>query len=646
VLSDVSSMRANPSLVASRAVARVGAVRMVWAVAFTAFFLLGAAWSLAMPYDGPADEMQHVTRAYGVASGQIYAGPADSKVRTARSLTPHGTACFRWNTTVSAKCQQTPGTNVKSQHTRRKYVSGASGYDPSYYLLVGPVVHLWPTMKGIVLARLITNAEISALLASAVAIAWSGGRKRWLIAGIAVCVTPVVVNLMGSVNPAGVEIGAAIAFWVSLLELVDAGPVRKPVVALALISGAILAVTRGFGVGWLGATLAICLLGADRERLRTLWRSRGVRLALAGLGCACAIACAWDLVAGANFNLAGATKVRDMSPTQLAAQELWNRLPYYLDGTVRLTSYGDIPVPGVVSQIWFGFVGILVVGGLWLGGARTRIQIGAAIAIPLAMLVITDANAIRQGFYFSQGRYALPLLVGAPLIGALEIGRSGVGSAQRATTLLRWMVVALLPLQLVALWVSMLRFQTGFPVSGLLPLNPLKGKWLPPLGPALPLALMTLGLLIIGWCMWRPSGVNRTVLRFGAVGALVYAIDMAALWALHSGAGLPLAVATTLAFCCAFAANLTLNRVFTFRVAGPVARQGARLLILSGVNYVSTLVIVLGLSHVWSAYLVSKTIATALNAVLNFVVYRRWVFEQPDRNVGLSVHEPQASLRA
>jgi putative flippase GtrA len=121
---------------------------------------------------------------------------------------------------------------------------------------------------------------------------------------------------------------------------------------------------------------------------------------------------------------------------------------------------------------------------------------------------------------------------------------------------------------------------------------------------------------------------------------------MAALWALHSGAGLPLAVATTLAFCCAFAANLTLNRVFTFRVAGPVARQGARLLILSGVNYVSTLVIVLGLSHVWSAYLVSKTIATALNAVLNFVVYRRWVFEQPDRNVGLSVHEPQASLRA
>ena len=302
----------------THALMRKGSVRLVWAVAFAAFFLLGAAWSLAMPYDGPADEMQHVTRAYGVAAGQIYAGPADSKVRTAKSLVPHGTACFRWNTTVSAKCQQTPGANVKSQHTRTSYKSGASGYDPSYYLLVGPVLHVWPSMKGIVLDRLITDAEISALLASAVAIAWGSGRNRWLIAGIAVCVTPVVVNLMGSVNPAGVEIGAAIAFWVSLLDLVGTGPVRRPAVALLLCSGALLAVTRGGGVGWLGITLLICVFGASRERLGTLWRMRGVRFALVGLGCACAVACAWDLVAGPNFDMTGATSARDSSPAQLA----------------------------------------------------------------------------------------------------------------------------------------------------------------------------------------------------------------------------------------------------------------------------------------------------------------------------------------
>lgn len=654
MLTDVSS---------EHAAGRRGSVRLVWAVAFTAFFLLGAAWSLAMPYDGPADEMQHVTRAYGIASGQIYAGPADSKVRTVKSLVPHGTACFRWNTTVSAKCQQTPGANVKSQHTRTSYKSGASGYDPSYYLLVGPVLHVWPTMKGIVLDRLITDAEISALLASAVAIAWGSGRNRWLIAGIAVCVTPVVVNLMGSVNPAGVEIGAAIAFWVSLLDLVGTGPVRRPAVALLLCSGALLAVTRGGGVGWLGITLLICVFGASRERLGTLWRMRGVRFALVGLGCACAVACAWDLVAGPNFDMTGATSARDSSPAQLAAHELWYRLPDYLDGTVRLTSYGDIPVPGWVSQIWFGFVGLLVVGGVWLGGIRARIQIGAAICFPLAMLVVTDANAMRQGFYFSQGRYALPLLVGAPLIGALELGRSGALGGERARTLLRWMAAALLPLQLVALWVSMLRFQTGFPQNGVLPLNPLKGTWLPPLGPAVPLALMVIGLALLAWCMWLPLRIEGTVLRFGAVGALVAAIDIAALWVLHAEAGLPLAAATTLAFCCAFVVNLTLNRIFTFRASGSMGRQGARLLVLCGLNYVTTLAIVVGLSHIWSAYLASKMIATVFNAAFNYFAYRRWVFAhmaevpvpapsappgEPSADipkVGSSAQHTQASLR-
>ncbi|HET9168069.1 MAG TPA: DUF2142 domain-containing protein [Actinospica sp.] len=633
-------------------------IRRVWALAFTAFFLLGAAWSLSMPYDGPADEMQHVTRAYGVASGQIFAGPADSKVRTARSLVPHGTACFRWNLQASAECEQSPGANVKAEHSTTRYRSGASGYDPSYYLFVGPVLYEWPNMKGIVIARLMTDAEISALLAGAVAIAWDGRRRRWLIAGITVCVTPVVISLMGAVNPAGVEIGAAIAFWVALLDLVEAKPVRRPAVLLLLCSGALLAVTRGFGVGWLAATLVICLFGASRGQLLALWRSRSLRLALLGIAGACGLACAWDLLAGPNFDLTGATSAPHTTTAQLAAQEVWYRLPYYLEGTVRLTSYGDIPVPGVVSQIWFGFVGLIVLGGLWLGGTRARIQICAVIGISVTMLMVTDANALRQGFYFSQGRYALPLLVGAPMIAALELGRSGVLNSRRATTLLRAMAVALLPMQFVALWVSMLRFQKGFPTDGVLPLNALKGTWLPLFGPTLPLALMVIGLALAGWCLCRPdlSRVDATVLRFATVGALVYVIDMTALWAFHAAVGLPLWLATTLAFACAFVANLSLNRVFTFRVDGPVARQGARLLVLSGLNYLSTIVIVLGLSQVWSAYLLSKTIATVINAAFNYFAYRRWVFQvAPDAAIPVQgpEHGPkqdrtrhtQASLR-
>jgi putative flippase GtrA len=119
---------------------------------------------------------------------------------------------------------------------------------------------------------------------------------------------------------------------------------------------------------------------------------------------------------------------------------------------------------------------------------------------------------------------------------------------------------------------------------------------------------------------------RSTVLRYALAGGVVYAVDITSLWVLHSKANLPLALATTLAFGCAFVANLTINRSFTFASSGHVGKQAVRLLVLVGLNYVSTLAIVVGLSHVWGNYLASKTIATAANAVFNFFAYRNWVF--------------------
>lgn len=125
------------------------------------------------------------------------------------------------------------------------------------------------------------------------------------------------------------------------------------------------------------------------------------------------------------------------------------------------------------------------------------------------------------------------------------------------------------------------------------------------------------------------AGLRRAVVRFVATGAVVYVVDAGTLWLLHAKAGLGLGLATTLAFCAAFVVNFTMSRVFTFKAAGPVAPQAAKLLILVGVNYVSTMIIVIALSHVWTAFLLSKTIATAVNAVFNFFTYRHWAFATP-----------------
>ena len=49
-----------------------GQASRVWALAFLVFFLIGAAWALAGPYDGSPDEVRHIIRAAGVVQGQIF----------------------------------------------------------------------------------------------------------------------------------------------------------------------------------------------------------------------------------------------------------------------------------------------------------------------------------------------------------------------------------------------------------------------------------------------------------------------------------------------------------------------------------------------------------------------------------------------
>jgi hypothetical protein len=492
-----------------RVSSRRGTVRRVWLVSFLAFFLLGVGWALAMPYDGPPDELQHVVRAYGVADGQIYAGGANSPVRTVQSLSlPKGAGCFRWRADRSAACQPGPGANRAAERLPDVFPSGASGYDPSYYFLVGPAIHHWPTMKGILIARFLTAAEISAFLACAVAIAWSTARGRWLLGGLLVGVTPVVVNLMGAVNPAGVEIGAAVAFWVALLDLAGPGRPRRWVAVVAGCSGSVLAVSRGFGVGWLGVTVVVCALSLNRAKIKELWSgpdTAPVRWAAGAVALFSVAGVGWGLAAGANYHLTGTSTAR-MSTLDLVAQELWMRLPYYVDGTVRLTSYGDVQVPQMVGYLWLLFVGLFLLAGLVVGSLRARIQLGVVLAAGFGMLMSVDMNAVRQGIWFSQGRYALPVLVGAPMIGALALGEAGILDWARNVSLLRWMATLLLPLQFVALWATMIRFQIGFPVRGRLPLSPFGGRWVPVFGTWAPLLAFGCGMAILGAAAWRLSG--------------------------------------------------------------------------------------------------------------------------------------------
>ena len=121
-------------------------------------------------------------------------------------------------------------------------------------------------------------------------------------------------------------------------------------------------------------------------------------------------------------------------------------------------------------------------------------------------------------------------------------------------------------------------------------------------------------------------GARGELARFLVVGVLSVGVDTAALVLLREVVGLPLAVATTLAFALTLAVNFSLNLGFVFGVRGRLAGRLARYGVLVVVNYVLTLLLVLGIAAVGVHYVLAKLIAVGCCAMLNFVAYRHWVF--------------------
>jgi putative flippase GtrA len=117
-----------------------------------------------------------------------------------------------------------------------------------------------------------------------------------------------------------------------------------------------------------------------------------------------------------------------------------------------------------------------------------------------------------------------------------------------------------------------------------------------------------------------------SLVRFGVTGVLSVAVDVGTLTLLHSGLGVHLLVATLGAFGAGLIVNYSLNRNWTFQAQAEHRQTLRRYFMMVAFNFTSTLLIVLGLTHIGLYYLLSKLVAVALNAVINFLTSRFWVF--------------------
>jgi Predicted membrane protein (DUF2142) len=475
--------------------------RRTWLTAFLAFVLLGTAWSLAMPYDGPADELQHALRAYGVWSGQIHTSV--NLIRVPQSLMPSGLeisfSCFRWHHAVSASCASTPGAIAAQTHQMIMTPSGAAEYNPVYYILTGWPIRIWPTYFGIILSRLLTTLFMSVFIASAISLVSRLNHGRWLLGGLIIALTPVVVNLEGGVNPAGPEIAVGLALWAALIAIIDADQVTPKLIRLACISGTFLAMLRGFGVGWLALILLMAGIGISWPKFKSLMANRTLHRWIPLPAVATVYALWWVHLVGGIANLTnGNPSVVHLTESHVLLDEVWTRSTYYTQGLIALTSYGDVPTPQLVFYIWFGACSLIVLLALALCNWRDRIRIAGIISASYAVLGYADIIPVMHGWWLSQGRYALPLIVGAPMLAAYQLSKTAVFSQEHLHKLTRTLGLVLLPIQLVMLWVTMMRFQ-----SGSRHLNILRGSWLPPLGTELPVLLCCAGIAVYWFAVCR-----------------------------------------------------------------------------------------------------------------------------------------------
>jgi putative flippase GtrA len=125
----------------------------------------------------------------------------------------------------------------------------------------------------------------------------------------------------------------------------------------------------------------------------------------------------------------------------------------------------------------------------------------------------------------------------------------------------------------------------------------------------------------------------RSANRYLVVGGFCFVVDVALLWIAYDLLGVPLAIATPVAFLTSFAVTYTMQRVVAFSSDSKVVPSVARYTALVIFNTIATTGIVWLTAVLDGQWLVGKILAVVATTLWNYFAYRYWVFvESPARS--------------
>jgi hypothetical protein len=395
--------------------------RRSWWTLFVLWALMGVAWALATPPVTGPDEVEQARRAAAVARGELIGDRQPGVpplVVDVRVPDTYGEAsvdhwrCFL-GPLVTGSPQEAmvlpPSTCPPISSSRELVTVQTVQYrgQPFFYAWVG--LGTWaPGVSGMYLMRLLSIVAVAALLASASRALREAGRGGRASLALAVTVTPMVLYLAASTNPSGLETAAAITAWAAGLALADARVDISPRgVARFGVALAVLAAARGLGPLFAAAVLAGVATVAGWRRTAELGRRHEVWAWGGAVAVSVALSGAW------LAHVQGHYELPDRPGTGWATA--LGYLPWYLRQAVGVFGTNDSALHPVVAGAWVAVAVGVIAAGLVRASPRARLVAGSALVAGLAIQVSAEGLSVPPIGFFWQGRYALPLLVGAVL---------------------------------------------------------------------------------------------------------------------------------------------------------------------------------------------------------------------------------------
>lgn len=464
-----------------------------FAVAFVLIFGLSASWSLASPLMGVPDEPAHVIKAASVVRGDLR-GKLDVGGGPIRLVTvPRGIenfshyGCFAQNVLVTPQCVPT-GSPDKATLVETR--TSAANYNPVYYWAVGAPTLVWSDGKAVYAMRLLNALLCSVLLAGAFAAIGSLRLRRWGMTASAVAVTPMVLFLNGAVNPNGLEVAASACVFASLLLLFEKSSERQwhiPVVAVAAISGVLLANAKPLAWMWLAiAVAAAVLLSPPSDVRRMLGRPVfwfGMAVTSVAVACAVAWIIAVNAFEGIPFEAAGITPAAGM---EIMADRTFD----YFKGYVGQFGWLEVSPPLMAYTVWIGLVMAFAISAFALARGRTRLTVALAVIAVIGLPPVLQAQAVESVGIVWQGRYLLAVFVLFLMICGVALDRAtGPAHGSIPSGITKGTVIVL---GVAAFWtfaLTLRRFVTGLATDRLWGQMFSSPSWVPPGGVALTLVL-------------------------------------------------------------------------------------------------------------------------------------------------------------